>query len=86
MTVLPKPHLSDYGTTLMSTKYPPPLYHHNGNTVSWYTYKNEADAKRASIIAEHVAITGGGINHSWLYHLPGQIIVNSDGTYTVTVV
>lgn len=86
MTALLKPHLSDYGMTLMSTKYPPPLHHRNGNHVSWYTYKNQSDAKRASVIAEYVALTGGGINHSWLYHLPGQIIVNADGTYTVTVV
>lgn len=86
MTVLPKPHSLDYGTTLMLSKYPPPFHFRDGKDVSWYTYRTQHEAQRASLIAENIAVQRGGANNSWMYQLPGQIVVNADGTFTVTVV
>ncbi len=55
-----------------------------GCKVSWYTFKNEDDAKKASEIAEHNAAIDASHGYDFGFQCPGQIVKEKDGTFTVT--
>ena len=68
------------------TLYPVPLHQRHGAGVSWFTYAHQVDAMRASVLAEQMATVRWAQGQDFLYALPGQIVRNQDGTYTVVVV
>ena len=72
--------------TVTSSNYPAPLHIRRAHHVSYYTYANADDAKRASVIAEAVALQGWDINSGNVYSWPGEIVVNKDKTFTVVVI
>ena len=55
-----------------------------GCKVSWYTFKNEDDAKKASEIAEHNAAIDASHGYDFGFQCQGQIVKEKDGTFTVT--
>lgn len=69
-----------------ATIYPTPLHQRHGNNVSWFTYAHQVDAMKASVLAEQMAAVRWAQGQDYLYALPGQIVRNTDGTYTVVVV
>ena len=69
-----------------TTTYPTPLRQRQGQHVAWFTYAHQVDAMRASVLAEQMAAVRWAQGQDYLYALPGQIIKNNDGTYTVIVV
>ena len=71
---------------MTSSKYPTPLHIRRGHHVSYFTYADADDAKRASAIAEAVALQSWDINSGNVYSWPGEMIVNKDKTYTVVVI
>lgn len=72
--------------TRRSEQYPAPLAQHSGPGVWWYVYDNQYDAMKASVLAEQAAIARWAQGQDFVYALPGQILPNKDGTYTVVVV
>jgi len=54
-----------------------------GHKVSWYSFKNEEDAKRASEIAKNNAAIDASHGYDFGYLCPGTIEKEEDGTFTV---
>ena len=54
-----------------------------GCKVSWYSFKNEDDAKKASAIALHNAAIDASHGYDFGYLCPGAIVKEEDGTFTV---
>lgn len=85
-----KPHSLATGMkkclTVTLSKYPTPLHIRRGHNVSYFTYADANDAKRASAIAEALALQGWDINSGNVYSWPGEIVVNKDKTFTVVVI
>ena len=54
-----------------------------GCKVSWYSFKNEEDAKKASEIALNNAAIDASHGYDFGYLCPGAIIKEEDGTFTV---
>jgi len=71
---------------MQANDYPPPLFEQRGKEVSYYTYNSSVDAMRASVIAESRAMHRWANGQDYVYSLPGQIVRNPDGSFTVTVV
>lgn len=67
-------------------KYPVPDIVRRGHYVSYFTYSNLNDAKRASALAEQIATQRWHMNGVNIYAWPGEIVVNKDKTFTVVVV
>ena len=65
--------------------YPEPLKKDIGNKVSWYTYSNLDDAKKASEIAKEEMEFCLRLGYDFGYCSPAHIQDNKDGTYTVTL-
>lgn len=55
-----------------------------GCKVSWYSFKTEEDAKKASEIAIHNAAIDASNGYDFGFCSPGQIVKEEDGTFTVT--
>lgn len=72
--------------TVLLNNYPAPDHIRRGHQVSYYTYSNADDAKRASVIAEQIAMQRWHMNPTNVYAWPGEIVVNKDKTFTVVVV
>tara|TARA_R100001591_G_C4276182_1_gene163857 strand:- start:42 stop:281 length:240 start_codon:yes stop_codon:yes gene_type:complete len=54
-----------------------------GYKVSWYSFKNEEDAKKASEIAKNNAAIDASHGYDFGYLCPGTIEEEEDGTFTV---
>lgn len=75
------------GMKLMQTSdYPKPISKHDGKDVSFYVYATAYEAMQASVIAETIAVERYAQGQDYVYSIPGQMMKNRDGTYTVTVV
>ena len=70
---------------LSKFNYPEPLKKDIGCKVSWYTYSNLDDAKKASEIAKEEMEHCLRLGYDFGYCSPSQIEDNKDGTYTVTL-
>ena len=65
--------------------YPTPIRKEIGCKVSWYTYDNLDDAKKASEIAKEEAIESAAMGFDFGYCYPSEIKEQEDGTFTVTL-
>ena len=65
--------------------YPQPLHQVAGHQVCWLTYGSREQAMQASLTAEQIAANKWLRGKDYGYDLPGRIVNNPDGTFTVTV-
>lgn len=53
--------------------YPEPDAQRTGCKVSWYCYRDRADAEKASIAAKHNAVRQEQLGYDFGYMMPGSI-------------
>ena len=73
-----------YEKYIPKSKLPEHTIKNVGCKVSWYSFKNLEDAKKASEIAEHNAAIDASNGFDFGFCCPGDIVREEDGTFTVT--
>ena len=73
-----------YENYISKSKLPEHTIKDVGCKVSWYNFKTEEDAKKASEIAKHNAEIDASRGYDFGYCCPGEIVKEEDGTFTVT--
>ena len=67
------------------SKYPAPVSVKIGRNVSRYLYDQHSDALQASLLAERIGTVLAMQGRDFGYDLPGQIIKEANGLFSVTV-
>ena len=73
-----------YENYISKSKLPEYTLKDVGFKVSWYSFKNLEDAKKASEIAKNNAAIDASHGYDFGFCCPGEIVKEDDGTFTVT--